>query len=81
MYIIITRDNCSFCDMAKTMLRDSNIAYTEYNVQSGSSQWVLTLIRQANHTTVPQIFSSDGSHIGGYAELKNFIGTFSEDII
>ena len=81
MYTIITRDNCSFCDMAKTMLRDSNVAYTEYNVQSGSSQWVLTLIRQANHTTVPQIFSSDGSHIGGYAELKNFIGTFSEDII
>lgn len=78
MYTIITRDNCSFCDMAKTMLRDSNVAYTEYNVQSGSSQWVLTLIRQAKHTTVPQIFASDGSHIGGYAELKRFIGTFAE---
>tara|TARA_B110000908_G_scaffold47848_1_gene58382 strand:- start:3765 stop:3968 length:204 start_codon:yes stop_codon:yes gene_type:complete len=64
--------------MAKTMLRDSNVAYTEYNVQSGSSQWVLTLIRQAKHTTVPQIFASDGSHIGGYAELKRFIGTFAE---
>jgi len=64
--------------MAKTMLRDSNIAYTEYNVQSGSSQWVLTLIKQAKHTTVPQIFASDGSHIGGYAELKKFIGTFAE---
>jgi glutaredoxin len=56
--------------MAKMMLRESNIAYTEYNVESGSSQWVLTLIRQANHTTVPQIFASDGSYIGGYAELK-----------
>jgi glutaredoxin 3 len=78
MYTIITRDNCSFCDMAKTMLRDSNVAYTEYNVQSGSSQWVLTLIKQAKHTTVPQIFASDGSHIGGYAELKKFIGTFAE---
>ena len=78
MYTIITRDNCSFCDMAKTMLRDSNVAYTEYNVQSGSSQWVLTLIRQAKYTTVPQIFASDGSHIGGYAELKRFIGTFAE---
>ena len=78
MYPIITRDNCSFCDMAKTMLRDSNVAYTEYNVQSGSSQWVLTLIKQAKHTTVPQIFASDGSHIGGYAELKKFLGTFAE---
>jgi len=78
MYTIITRDNCSFCDMAKMMLRDSNVAYKEYNVQSGSSQWVLTLIKQAKHTTVPQIFASDGSHIGGYAELKKFIGTFAE---
>ena len=77
MYTIITRDNCSFCDMAKMMLRESNIAYTEYNVESGSSQWVLTLIRQANHTTVPQIFASDGSYIGGYAELKKFLGTFA----
>ena len=78
MYTIITRDNCSFCDMAKMMLKESNIAYTEYNVESGSSQWVLTLIRQANHTTVPQIFASDGSYIGGYAELKKFLGTFAE---
>ena len=78
MYTIITRDNCSFCDMAKMMLRESNIAYTEYNVQSGSSQWVLTLIRQANHTTVPQLFASDGSYIGGLAELKEFLGTFKE---
>ena len=78
MYTIITRDNCSFCDMAKMMLRESNIAYTEYNVESGSSQWVLTLIRQANHTTVPQIFASDGSYIGGLAELKEFLGTFKE---
>ncbi len=78
MYTIITRDNCSFCDMAKMMLKESNIAYTEYNVQSGSSQWVLTLIRQANHTTVPQLFASDGSYIGGLAELKEFLGTFKE---
>ena len=78
MYTIITRDNCSFCDMAKMMLKESNIAYTEYNVESGSSQWVLTLIRQANHTTVPQLFASDGSYIGGLAELKEFLGTFKE---
>jgi glutaredoxin len=64
--------------MAKMMLKESNIAYTEYNVQSGSSQWVLTLIRQANHTTVPQLFASDGSYIGGLAELKEFLGTFKE---
>jgi glutaredoxin len=31
-------------------------------------------MKQAGLKTVPQIFSSDGSHIGGYTELKEFLG-------
>jgi glutaredoxin len=73
MYTIITRDNCSFCDMAKMLLMESNKAYTEYNVESGSSKWVLTLIRQAQHNTVPQIYASDGSYVGGYNELAQHL--------
>ncbi|MDB9962835.1 glutaredoxin 3 [bacterium] len=73
MYIIITRNQCNFCDTAKALLRGANLPYTEYNVQSGSSKWILTLVKQAGHTTVPQIFSGDGTHIGGYTELKTFI--------
>ena len=69
MYTIITRDQCNFCDSAKALLRGANLSYTEYNVQSASSKWVLTLIKQAGHTTVPQIFDSKGTYIGGYTEL------------
>lgn len=74
MYTIITRDQCNFCDSAKALLKGASKGYTEYNVQSQSSKWVLTLIKQAGHTTVPQIFSSDGSYIGGYTELKEHLG-------
>lgn len=81
MYTIITKDNCSFCDMAKIMLKEINQGYREYNVQSGNSEWVLTLLRQAQHNTVPQIFATDGTYIGGYAELKNFMQTFEEGYI
>ena len=70
MYVVITRDQCNFCDQAKALLKGANLPYTEYNVQSPSSKWVLTLIKQAGMTTVPQIFAPDGKHIGGYTELK-----------
>lgn len=70
MYTVITRNQCTFCDSAKALLRGADLQYTEYNVQTESSKWVLTLIKQAGHTTVPQIFDSKGTHIGGYTELQ-----------
>jgi glutaredoxin len=71
MYVIITRNQCNFCDAAKALLEGANLPYIQYNVQSDSSKWVLTLIKQAGYTTVPQIFAPDGKHIGGYSELKD----------
>ena len=74
MYTVITRNQCNFCDTAKALLKGAGQGYTEYNVQSDSSKWVLALMKQAGLKTVPQIFSSDGTHIGGYTELKEFFG-------
>lgn len=73
-YTVITRNQCNFCDTAKALLKGVNQGYIEYNVQSDSSKWVLSLMKQAGLKTVPQIFSSDGTHIGGYTELKEFLG-------
>ena len=73
MWVVVSRDQCNFCDTAKALLKSQGLPYTEYNVQSPSSKWVLTLIRQAGHTTVPQIFKPDGSHLGGYTELKEYL--------
>lgn len=70
MYVIVTRDQCNFCDSAKALLRGSNTPYVEYNVQSKSSKWILDLIKKAGYTTVPQIWDKDGNHIGGFTELK-----------
>ena len=74
MYTVITRNQCNFCDTAKALLKGAGQGYIEYNVQSDSSKWVLTLMKQAGLKTVPQIFSSSGTHIGGYTELKQLIG-------
>lgn len=71
MYTIITRNNCKYCDMAKAMLKEHGINFTTYNVEEASSKWVLSLLKEANIKTVPQIFSTDGSFIGGYRDLES----------
>ena len=73
MYVVITRDQCNFCDQAKALLKGANLQYAEYNIQSKSSSWLLYLLKRSSITTVPQIFSPSGSHIGGYTELKEYI--------
>jgi glutaredoxin len=73
MYIIITRDQCNFCDTAKALLRNSNIPYVTYNVQSENSKWLLDLIKKAGYTTVPQVWNNKGEHIGGYTELRTYL--------
>lgn len=73
MYVIISRNQCNFCDTAKELMKAHGINYVEYNIQSTSSQWLLHLLKRSSITTVPQIFNSAGSHIGGYTELKEYL--------
>ena len=73
MYTVITRDQCSFCDHAKALLKGANLPYVEYNIQTNSSKWLLHLLKKSSITTVPQIFNSQGTHIGGLMELKEYL--------
>ena len=73
MYTIITRDQCNFCDDVKALLRGRGFPYTEYNVQSASSKWVLTLLKRSSITTLPQVFDTKGKLIGGYTEMKKLL--------
>ena len=73
MYTIITKDDCPFCGSSKALLDKVGQGYTEYNVQSDSSKWILTLLKSSRIKTVPQIFSSDGSLVGGYSDLRVFL--------
>ena len=79
MYTIITRDQCNFCDASLQLLRGvAGSQVTTYNVQSPSSKWLLALIKKAGYTTVPQIFKPDGTHLGGYTELKEYLDETSK---
>ena len=78
MWVIITRDQCNFCDSAKSLLRGIGSPYTEYNIQSSSSKWLLALLKRSSITTVPQIFNPKGEHVGGYTELKELLDASSK---
>lgn len=73
MFVVISRDNCSFCNMSKDLIYLYNQSYREYNVESGSSKWVLSLLKKAGYKTVPQIYAPDGTHIGGYEALMKYL--------
>lgn len=73
MFVVITRNNCRFCDLTKELLDKSNHGYVEYNIESDSSKWLLELILASGRTTVPQIWNSRGSYVGGYTALRRLI--------
>ena len=64
---------CPHCDQAKALMKGAGINYVEYNIQSPSSKWVLYLLKRSSITTVPQIFNTNGTHIGGYTDLKEYL--------
>ena len=78
MWVVLGRTQCNFCDSAKELLKGRGYTYTSYSLDSSSSRWLLTLIKNAGMTTVPQIFNPQGDHIGGYTELKELLDGSSE---
>lgn len=59
--------------MSKELLYLYNRSYTEYNVESGGWKWILSMMKQADFKTVPQVYAPDGSYIGGYEDLVKYL--------
>jgi glutaredoxin len=72
---VYTIDNCSYCDAAKSLLKNRELSYQEFNL-SGDSKKQGELVQKTGHRTMPQIFI-DGQFIGGFTELKKFLSNNS----
>lgn len=69
--LVLTKDLCPYCDMAKSLLDRLNIKYTTRNLGSDLTREELMEI-SPNARTMPQILI--GSQvIGGYQELIKYI--------
>jgi glutaredoxin 3 len=60
-------DWCPYCQRAKQLLMQKNVAFTEINVDD-ESKFREEMISRSGRRTVPQIFIGD-KHIGGCDDL------------
>lgn len=66
--IVYTAEWCGYCDRAKALLRQRNIAYEEINVDD-QPNFRSRLLELTGRMTLPQVIIG-GEPIGGYDELR-----------
>jgi len=71
---IYTKDSCTFCVQAKTLMNIRGIDYEELNMQTTPAKKVELMEKceaiNVIPRTVPQIWIDD-EYVGGFQELKN----------
>lgn len=75
-FILYTKPDCTFCHQAKALLDDRDITFAE---QPFTTEAEFEDFRAMGFRTFPQIFSDTGQHIGGHAELVNYLGESNDD--
>lgn len=68
MYTVYSKAGCIFCDAAMALLDKQGLAYQEIKVLENED--ATKLFKERRWKTVPQIFSPNAVHIGGYQDLK-----------
>lgn len=68
MFTVYTKDNCSYCEMAKNLLEQKGLPFEAIKLGEGISRDEL-LAKIPTARTMPQIML-DGVVIGGYTELR-----------
>ncbi|MGL4405012.1 MAG: glutaredoxin 3 [Notoacmeibacter sp.] len=66
--IIYTRQMCSYCSAAKSLLGQKGVAFIEHDA-SFSPDLRAEMIEKSGRSTFPQIFIG-GKHIGGFDDLN-----------
>src|SRR5450631_2991104 len=61
---VYTITNCPYCERAKALLRDRQIAFEEVHVDRNDDEQIQELIARSKMKTFPQIFAGD-KLIGG----------------
>ncbi len=65
---LYSRPTCGFCHMAKRLLIDKGISFSDVNITAQPEKRAEMIQRANGGTTVPQIFI-DGTHVGGCDDL------------
>lgn len=69
MYLVVTKDDCPWCEKAKDLLNSKQIPYTWINLNEMPE--MIPVVKAMGLKTVPQIFELlPGGYEGLYAELE-----------
>ena len=71
MFTVYTKDNCTLCDQAKSLLTQKGIPFKTIKLGEGISRDEL-LAKIPTARTMPQILK-DEQLIGGYIELRQLL--------
>lgn len=66
---VYTLANCSFCQRAKMLLEQYQIAYVEHAIDGDEAMRLQVIERSGGRMVLPQLFIND-NHLGGFFELK-----------
>ena len=69
--IVWSKYNCTFCEQAKSLLKQKGIPFEERKIGDGYTKEEL-LEAVPNARTVPQIFLNE-QLVGGFTELKTYL--------
>lgn len=80
MFIVYSKPNCNYCNLAKSLLTSKNLEYEERIIDVGQVKdkgEIYVTVAQLKEKvpeakTVPQIFDGD-ILIGGYDSLKKYV--------
>ena len=67
--VVWSKDQCPYCVMAKTLLKNKGVEYEERNISQGPWTREQLLAAVPHARTLPQVFLND-QLIGGYDQLK-----------
>lgn len=70
-YVMLTQDNCKYCNAALGLLKSHGHEVDVYDVQDENMSLMVKMLRVTN--TVPQLYDPEGNFIGGYTELKEHL--------
>ena len=66
-YLVITMDNCPYCDKAKALLADQQIDYREVNIMEAPEIGIVPAL--VGHQTMPLVLKV----VGGFDELNELL--------
>jgi len=68
--VIYSRPYCGYCDLAKNLLEQKGVAFSEIDVHHDQSRMSEMIDRSGGQMTLPQIFVGD-RHVGGFTDLAS----------